>query len=36
MTIAVTILLSALPILGMIPAHLNNTVLPEEEVYDMR
>ena len=35
MTIAMTALLIVLPILGMIPAHLNNT-MPEEEVYDMR
>ena len=35
MTTAMIILLAALPILGMIPAHLHNT-MPEEEVYDMR
>lgn len=35
MTIAMTALIIILPIIGMLPAHLNHA-MPEEEVYDMR
>lgn len=35
MTIAMTALIAILPIIAMIPAHMNNA-MPEEEVYDMR
>ncbi len=36
MTIAMTALLIVLPVLGVIPVHMANTLPAPEEVYDMR
>ena len=36
MTIAMTALLIVLPVLGVIPVHMMNTLPAPEEVYDMR
>lgn len=36
MTILTTMLLPALPLVGMVPVHMANTLPAPEEVYDMR
>ncbi len=36
MTILTTVLLLALPLVGMVPVHMANTLPAPEEVYDMR
>ena len=36
MTIAITALMIVLPVLGVIPVHMMNTLPAPEEMYDMR